>query len=58
MIFKLEIQMGNDAMRDERDIASALIRLSDTLVQGESRGGGVRDANGNGVGAWYMEESD
>jgi hypothetical protein len=54
--FVLRIALGNDAMKDERDVAEALRAAADKV---ESRGtpdylGGslILDGNGNTVGSW------
>ena len=53
MTFKLEIEMGNDAMRDYTNVADALKQIASELRPGEGR---VRDANGNTVGHWRWED--
>lgn len=58
MTFTLTIELGNDAMQDYVDIASALTKLSERLsdVGGAAKydGGGVMDLNGNSVGSWEV----
>lgn len=47
--FIIEIELGNDAMRRDSDVAVALIAVADRLRKGE-HGGKIRDLNGNSVG--------
>ncbi len=59
-VFKLTIEMGNDAMRDADDLAAALHQVASGLrglgtLQLE---GDVRDANGNTVGNYQYELND
>lgn len=60
MKFKLEIELGNDAMQSGRDVADALnnvaFQLQDVTMRLEEMGGMVVDENGNTVGAWQVEE--
>lgn len=61
MKFILAIELGNDAMQTQGDIARALIALGKQLrvcsarepIAGDS--GSVRDDNGNRVGGWHVE---
>ena len=62
MKFKLEIEIGNDAMLDYDDLARVLHRVASSL-----RGMGkpnindfdpIRDDNGNTVGQLQFEESE
>ena len=59
--FRLEIEMGNEAMRTYRDIALATRRIfadfanrGDELLQDDA--GRIYDANGNKVGTWSADE--
>lgn len=65
MKFTLEIELGNDAMRKPKHVASALKGIADTLSDrigmGQSIGafgsnteGRIRDINGNTVGKWEV----
>jgi len=61
-IFRLEIHLGNDAMKSGDDIqralaltASAIADRFGGLCMPES-GGIIRDANGNRVGGWEMAD--
>ena len=60
MKFKLEIELGNDAMQDRDDVGHELYRLSKRLMGAEAFEPGdgelVRDANGNTVGKWEVTE--
>lgn len=59
--FKLEIEMGNDAMQTAEDVATALIQVAAKLKRGQATGeieldeGKVYDANGNYVGDFALE---
>jgi hypothetical protein len=52
--FTLEIQLGNDAMSDYRDIHDALRRVSDFVSADPGDMGYIRDVNGNRVGQWSV----
>ena len=63
MQFKLTIDLGNDAMQDAIDVASALSALAKRLrndgIGGRTNyppstpdGGKIMDTNGNSVGTW------
>jgi hypothetical protein len=52
--FRIEIEMGNAAMLKRRDIADALIDVSNKLKCGQAAGG-IMDVNGNTVGKFWME---
>jgi len=61
--FKLELQLGNDAMNGVCDIVRALRGVADRLQSNqypldESITRGIRDENGNHVGAWNIEADD
>lgn len=53
--FKLEIELGNAAMKSPDDVARALRRIADRLEAG-AEGGKVMDSNGNSVGKWGFDE--
>lgn len=60
--FTLRIDLGNEAMSDNLDVAAALRVVADGLV-GESMGGDngegiVRDVNGNRVGSFTFDDGD
>lgn len=59
MTFTLTIELGNDAMQDYGDIASALRTLARRISNnGEAvlvDGGKIMDANGNSVGSWEVK---
>lgn len=56
--FKLEIELGNDAMRKGRDVIEsvkqvmALLAISNLRVGNRGR---IADVNGNKVGSWVVE---
>ena len=57
MKFMLEIELGNDAMRDDADIAEALARVAkrvETIGTEYNRAFVIRDTNGNTVGRWSV----
>jgi hypothetical protein len=64
MKITVKIVLGNDAMRTARDLQLALEKLGEKLVtnHGNMRditradGGNIRDANGNTVGTWELED--
>ncbi len=57
MTFTLTIELGNDAMQDGTDVASALRSVA-KRVDGDSftrvDGRKIMDANGNSVGTWEV----
>lgn len=58
-MFKLEIELGNDAMRTPGDVAKVLLEMA-SLLAGEGtpspfRVGRVLDTNGNVVGEWRFD---
>ncbi len=55
--FKLEIDLGNDAMQSVHDVAQALARLAAKMRESGARNGTIRDENGNIVGAFSFEVS-
>lgn len=52
--FRLEIQLGNDAMQDAQDVARALEATARRMRQGDESGK-IMDANGNSVGRFAIE---
>ena len=65
MRFTLSIELGNDAMQTQYDIARALIDTGSRLLRVPNASGRtpldgdsgiVRDDNGNRVGGWHVEE--
>ena len=54
--FKLEIELGNDAMRTRADVIRALRRLA-TAIEMTSKvdEAKILDINGNSVGRWSFE---
>lgn len=56
--FRLEIALGNDAMRTPEDIAAALSQAAATLNKWSDfhHAGQIIDANGNQVGTYWTEE--
>jgi hypothetical protein len=65
-MFKLEIKLGNDAMKDSGDVAAALDYVSDLLEvaayqdfdEWRGQSGAIYDANGNKVGRWAIEGNE
>lgn len=59
-VFRIEIELGNDAMRTDADIRRKLKELSGKVGALASSGGErkILDDNGNAVGKWgfYLEE--
>ena len=62
MKFVLTIDLGNEAMSIQDDIARALISLARSLIDYEKRrtpevgdSGPLYDVNGNRVGGWHVE---
>jgi hypothetical protein len=56
--FTLTIELGNDAMQTDEDVARALHRCASWLEENstmfEQTRGWVVDANGNTVGSWEV----
>jgi len=52
IIFQIEIEMGNDGMQTNGDVAKALHAVADKLETGHHlfSGSSIRDPNGNTVG--------
>lgn len=64
MKFKLEIELENDTMQDQHDVAKALRSVADRLGKLTSTrfgpyglSGGIMDDNGNTVGRWEVVAS-
>lgn len=56
MKFKLEIQMGNEAMLTREDVARKVRQISEKIDSGYDEGR-IMDDNGNKVGKWeFLEE--
>ena len=51
--FKCEIELGNDAMQSNEQIARALLDVADALLSTDI--GNIRDENGNTVGFWEVK---
>lgn len=66
MKFTLQIEVGNDAVQGEGDVAQLLRNVATHLCaggsffdfQGQARVGTVRDVNGNKVGRWEVIDDD
>lgn len=64
MKFALEIELGNDAIRDFYDIAQALISMARKFEMrhncdievGQWDTSALRDTNGNTIGQWEIKE--
>lgn len=56
--FRLEIKLGNDAMKDRVDVAVALHRVARRLESGSDDEGMIPDENDNHVGSWTLDEED
>lgn len=54
-MFKLEIELGNDAMQDREDVASALRKAAEKIEQTSAALGRIIDENGNTVGTWDFD---
>lgn len=56
-MFKLQITLGNDAMRSAQDVANALSKVSSKLFYSTAAedSGIIRDDNGNKVWTWEIE---
>lgn len=59
MKFKLEIELGNDAMCTSRDVANALLEVARKLGSAETHlrleaSARIKDDNGNKVGEWEV----
>lgn len=59
--FNLTIDLGNDAMTSEADVAAALLRVAGEIAkEGFYRNSAqwIRDANGNRVGTYKYEDRE
>ena len=54
--FVLKINMGNDGMKDDLDIANALIRCANFIKTDGLMDSTIRDINGNSCGDWSFIE--
>lgn len=54
-MFSLSIELGNEAMRTNFDVASALERVALSIRGDGYANGTVRDENGNAVGTWAFK---
>jgi hypothetical protein len=54
-IFRLHIELGNDAMQSGPDVARALREVADTIEQEFEARGNISDLNGNIVGHYGPE---
>lgn len=52
--FRLEINLGNEAMQGDGDVANALCEAARSIAVGGNQSI-IRDANGNTVGRWYFD---
>lgn len=60
-VFKLHLELGNDAMSDRYDVADALDEVASKIrFAGISTGDGdtVSDLNGNTVGKWEVVHAE
>ena len=61
MIFKLDIELGNDVMKSSAHVANALLEIS-RKVRGrklaDGEGAKILDNNGNSVGRWRFVLDD
>lgn len=53
--FRLDVELGNDAMRSPEHVADVLRDVADRLSSPNTRRGNVRDVNGNTVGRYALE---
>ena len=58
VVFRLQIEMGNDAMQSRDDVALALKQLARRTDFDRNDAGKIRDANGNTVGEWGFHEEE
>lgn len=54
MKFTLEINLGNEAMADEYDLAQALEKVAAKLRTYGLVGASIQDGNGNTIGRWEI----
>jgi hypothetical protein len=52
--FSLRIDLGNDAMQENEDVADALAGVATDVGAGQMEGI-IRDVNGNTVGRWQFQ---
>lgn len=61
-IFKLEIELGNDAMKTAFHVSTALVQVANKLRKLRSTAPGteakIMDDNGNSVGRWEFAQDD
>lgn len=62
--FKLEVELGNEAMQNLSDVASALERVAERLhemkmfnLSSNGLRGKIMDQNGNSVGNWEVSNA-
>jgi len=55
LFFKLEIEMGNDAMNGPDDLARALRRVAEQIEEQDPMCFEIRDVNGNTVGEFHYK---
>lgn len=55
MKFCLEIEVGNDAMKDVNDLSAELKKVSEDILRVNTEIAIVMDENGNTVGKWWFE---
>lgn len=68
VVFDLSIDLGNDAMKTPRDVAGALLRVAQDLMEKAPQTdrknalydvfGKIKDENGNSVGKWKFLEAE
>lgn len=56
VVFTLEIQLGNDAMQTNEDVAEALRSIAEKLEFEEKESGAIMDENGNSVGRFEVRK--
>jgi hypothetical protein len=54
-VFRLHIELGNDAMQTGPDVAAALREVADQIEHNLEARGNIRDLNGNTVGHYGPE---
>lgn len=57
VVFRLEIKIGNAAMKEVGDLAEALRKLADRVDEGNVNGV-IRDENGNTVGGFRLDQAE
>lgn len=62
MIFRMEVEIGNDAMSEPTDLTKIIFKVSREVLQletlEEETGGTLLDLNGNTVGKWSINVED